>query len=239
MPPSWLTIIAWFSLGAGFVSAVAVLLDIYVRGQRQPMRVMETVWPITALYFGPLGWFAYLRLGRPKLPTGSDSGHDKPPEWEGAAISATHCGAGCALGDIIGEWVVFVGALTIAGLALWPEYLADFALAYIFGIAFQYFAIKPMSAISAGEALKLAIQSDTLTIIGFEVGMFGWMALVFFVLFTQPHLEPNHPAYWLMMQVAMVIGLLTSYPINVWLIRHGIKHAMHRPTLPPSKFTVA
>jgi uncharacterized protein DUF4396 len=232
MRPTWLTIVAWFSLGAGVSCAVAILFDIFARALRQPMRVMEAVWPITALYLGPFGWFVYSRLGRPKLITDSDSGQAELREWEGAAIFALHCGAGCALGDIIGEWAVFFRGLTIATAALWPEYVADFTLAYIFGIAFQYFAIKPMSGLSTREALRRAVKADTLTIIAFELGMFGWMALVFFVLFTHPHLEPNHPAYWLMMQVAMVIGLLTAYPVNVWLVRHGLKHGMDRPTLP-------
>ena len=37
------------------------------------------------------------------------------------------------------EWVLFVTGATIAGVELWPEYIADFALA--FGIALCYFAI--------------------------------------------------------------------------------------------------
>jgi Domain of unknown function (DUF4396) len=59
-------------------------------------------------------------------------------------ISDTHCGARCALGDLIGEWVVFAVGATIAGVALSPEYIADLALAFVFGIAFQYLAIVPM-----------------------------------------------------------------------------------------------
>jgi hypothetical protein len=67
MPPTWLTIIAWISIAAAFVSAAAILYDIYGRGLRQHVRVMEAVWPITALYLGPLGLLAYARIGRPRL----------------------------------------------------------------------------------------------------------------------------------------------------------------------------
>jgi len=28
------------------------------------------------------------------------------------------------------------------------------------------------------------------------------------------------------MQVGMILGFLTSYPANAWLIRHGIKEGM-------------
>jgi hypothetical protein len=231
-----LTIVAWISLAAGFSTAGVIVFDIYGRRLRQPMRVMEAVWPIIALFLGPLGWFAYARLGRPRN-TGS-SGRSEEAEfaaWQGVAVSATHCGAGCALGDIIAEWAVFGAALTIAGATIWPEYLIDFALAYVFGIAFQYFAIKPMNeSLSRRAALVRAIQADTFSIVAFELGMFGWMALVYFVLFTHPGLTTDHAAYWLMMQIAMVIGLVTTYPASVWLVRRGIKEPMERPLLTAS-----
>jgi Domain of unknown function (DUF4396) len=233
LPPGWLTIIAWISLVAAAVSAGAIVYDIYGRGVRQHVRVMEAVWPITALFLGPLGRLAYTRIGRPRVVSRAEPAYaQEPPEWHGVFISATHCGAGCALGDLIAEWVVFAAALTIAGVTLWPEYLIDFTLAYAFGIVFQYYAIKPMSDLSARQAIADAMKAETLSIIAFELGMFAWMALVYFVLFTDPHLNADHAAYWLMMQIAASIGLATSYPVNLWLVRRGIKHAMQRPTLP-------
>lgn len=233
MPPTWLTIIAWISIAAAFISAATILYDIYVRALRQHVRVMEAVWPLTALYLGPLGLLAYARIGRPRRPPTADPrGGEGEPDWHGVFISASHCGAGCALGDLIGEWAVFAGALTIAGVTLWPEYLIDFALAYGFGILFQYLAIRPMSDRSPRRAISDAIKAETLSIIAFELGMFAWMALVYFVFFTDPHLSPAHPAYWLTMQIAAAIGLAASYPVNIWLVRHGVKHAMERPTIP-------
>jgi Domain of unknown function (DUF4396) len=225
VPPTWLTVLAWISLAAGFSSAAAVLYDIYGRGLRQPMRVMEAVWPITALYLGLLGWFVYAWLGRPRLKRVGDE-----REWEGYAISGSHCGAGCALGDVIGEWAAFAGSLTIAGAALWSGYALDFAFGYVLGILFQYWAIKPMSHLSRRATLRDAIRADTLSVVAFEAGMFAFMALVYFAFFTHPHLGTDNAAYWLMMQIAMAIGLATTYPVQIWLIRRGIKHTMGRPT---------
>ena len=45
---------SWTALAVAFLSAGAVVYDIYGRGYRQQMRVMEAVWPVTALYAGPL-----------------------------------------------------------------------------------------------------------------------------------------------------------------------------------------
>lgn len=67
MPPGWLTIIARHSIAARLVSAAVILYDIYARGRRQPVRVIEAVWRTSALYTGPLGWFIYARLGRVRL----------------------------------------------------------------------------------------------------------------------------------------------------------------------------
>jgi hypothetical protein len=36
----------------------------------------------------------------------------------------------------------------------------------------------------------------------------------------------SNPVFWLMMQIAMIAGFLTSYPVNWWLIRKGIKETM-------------
>ncbi len=59
--PMWLTVVSWIFVGIALLCAVAILYDIYGRGYRQRVRVMEAVWPITALYLGPLGLWAYNR----------------------------------------------------------------------------------------------------------------------------------------------------------------------------------
>lgn len=239
MAPGWLGVLAWVTIASGFVTAAAIVYDMYGRGRRQAMRVMEAVWPITALYLGPLGWVAYARLGRPVPATPmphtpshhmSMQGEEPLPGWRGTIVTATHCGAGCALGDVIGEWLVFATAFTIAGTALWGEYIVDFAFGYAFGIGFQYWAIKPGSTLTPRAALLHAIEADTLSVIAFEAGMFAWMAFFQRALF--PQLMPNDPSYWLMMQIAMVIGLFATYPAQIVLINRGIKERMGRPVIP-------
>ena len=56
--------------------------------------------------------------------------------------------------------------------------------------------------------------------------MFGWMAVTQLVLFTQPHLTPDHASSWFLMEIGMTIGFATAYPVNVSLIRRGITEAM-------------
>lgn len=217
MPPTWLTIVAWISLGAAFLTAAAILVDIIARGRRQSMWIMEPVWAITALYLGPLTWPAYRRWGR----GGSEHG-----EAVSVGLGVSHCGAGCTLGDVIGAWLVFLAGWTLLGLALPAEYIVDFTLAFLLGIAFQYFSIAPMRGLGVSDGVKAALKADTLSLIAFEVGLFGWMAVMQLVLFTDPHLTPDHAAYWFLMQIGMALGFLTAVPVNVWLVRRGIKEPM-------------
>lgn len=39
-------------------------------------------------------------------------------------------------------------------------------------------------------------------------------------------LEPSMPEFWFMMQIAMLAGFATSYPVNWWLIATGVKERM-------------
>ncbi len=228
MPPAWLTILAWVALGLAFASAAIILVDIYGRGYRQHMKVMEIVWPVTALYFGPAAIAAYRAWGRPK--TGRwQAEHGDPPDKPGyatTAVGVSHCGAGCTLGDIIAEFAVFALGASIAGFALGAEYVGDYLLAIVLGIGFQYFAIAPMRGLGVRKGLVEAAKADVLSLSAFEIGLFGWMALMYFVFFPAPHVHPNAPVYWFLMQIGMVAGFSTAWPVNVWLIRRGIKEAM-------------
>jgi hypothetical protein len=230
VPPVWLTALAWTALAVASASAAAILVDIHGRGYRQPMRVMEAVWPITALYFGPVAVWGYRRFGRPSSARWlAEHGAGAPPDkpgWARVATGVSHCGAGCTLGDIIAALGVFALGATVGGAALWAEYIGDYILAVAFGLAFQYLAIAPMRGWSFRKGIVAAAKADILSLTAFEVGLFGWMALMAFVFFPDPHLHPDGPVYWFLMQIGMVLGFFTSWPANVWLIRRGIKEAM-------------
>jgi hypothetical protein len=53
------------------------------------------------------------------------------------------------------------------------------------------------------------------------------MAIFQLVLFTSPGLPTDGATFWFLMQVG--IGFVTTYPMNWWLIRHGIKDVMSNP----------
>lgn len=121
----------------------------------------------------------------------------------------------------------FAAGLQLLGFALPVEYPFDYVLALSWGILFQYYVIQPMRHLSVGEGLKLAAKADFLALSAFEIGLFGWMAIMQLVLFPAPHhLPTDTAAFWFLMQVGMLLGFITTYPVNWWLIRHGIKDIM-------------
>ncbi len=271
MAPAWLTAVAWLYLSVCFCCAGVIAYDIAFNHRRQPMGVMNFVFPITALYFGPFALALYWRWGRAdaqatasmpmsraavsqaavasagdmrthggqnayqEMPgaAGPDgAGQPVPPDerrpwWVTMAIEVSHCGSGCALGDVISEFAIFALGLTIAGLTLGAEYVGDYIFALAFGIIFQYFAIAPMRGLGLRDGLKAAAKADFISLTAFEIGLFGWMAIMTFVLFPAPHsLTPSSAAFWLLMQIGMIIGYFCSWPANVWLVNRGIKVPM-------------
>lgn len=129
-------------------------------------------------------------------------------------------------GDLIAEWVVFAAGLQLAGSTLPVEYPFDYVLALSWGSLFQYFVIAPMRHLAVGEGLKLIAKADFLALTAFEIGLFGWMAVMQLVLFPSPRLPTDSAAFWFLMQLGMLIGFVTSCPMNWWLIRHGIKEVI-------------
>ena len=60
----------------------------------------------------------------------------------------------------------------------------------------------------------------------YSVTNLSFVVITYFVLFPNPRLMPNQPLYWFMMQIGMVLGFFTSYPMNRVLIKWGTKEAM-------------
>lgn len=144
------------------------------------------------------------------------------PFWATVLIGVSHCGAGCVLGDLVGEWLVYGTNVMINGQNIWPALLIDYGFALLFGIVFQYFSIAPMSGQYGPKTLVRAAKADILSLTSFELGLFGWM-VAYQVGIWNYQLETNTWTYWWMMQVGMIFGFFTSAPVNWYLLKYGIK----------------
>ena len=227
MIPSWLHLLALAALLIGLACAVAIAIDVLRHPQH--MAIMNLVWPVTALYAGPIALWGYFRYGR-QSPVSMKT---DPPFAVSVGKGATHCGAGCTLGDIIAEWLgyffpaiaVWFGWQTLFADKIFAIWIVDFVFAFLIGIVFQYFAIVPMRGLSFGKGVIAALKADTLSLTAWQIGMYGFMAFAQFYLFGT-RLEVNKVEFWFVMQIAMLCGFITSYPVNWWLIEAGIKERM-------------
>ncbi|HTH60543.1 MAG TPA: DUF4396 domain-containing protein [Paraburkholderia sp.] len=231
--PPWLHALAIASVVLGVACAAAVTVDEIRHPQK--MTVMNFVWPLTAL-FGSLLWVAgYYAWGR-NAPAKTNTG-DKPSFAATVMKGTSHCGAGCTLGDIVVEWAAYL----FPAVAVWfgwhrlfdekmfAVWIPDFMLAFLLGILFQYFTIKPMRNVSPGEGLVAALKADVASITAWQIGMYGVMALIQLAWFRNAYggiASVASPEFWFAMQLAMLAGFATSYPVNWWLVRTGVKEKM-------------
>ncbi|SMF12241.1 protein of unknown function [Tistlia consotensis] len=244
MIPDWLHLLSIAALGLGLLCAAAVLVDVLRHPQH--MWIMGVVWPVVALFGTAIalwGYVAYGRLSTHRKMRRALQRDETPPNkagtpfWIMVAKGTSHCGAGCTLGDICAEWLAFAlpaVAVWLGWQSLFQEkmfavWILDFLFAYGFGVAFQYFTIAPMRGLGLWAGLAQAVKADTLSLTAWQVGMYGFMAVANFWIFRDllgATLEVASPEFWFMMQIAMLFGFATAYPVNWWLLRAGIKEEM-------------
>lgn len=172
--------------------------------------MMKVAWVLTVLYSGPLGLAIYYYSGRGQIRQDS--------LWRRSFRSVAHCYSGCGLGEIIGV-LFMVGVLALSG---WPVNLVTFALAYLIGFAFT---LGPL--VQSGEALAVALKdsvlAETLSITAMEASALGvntWLG---------GGARLGDPHFWGALVISLSAGLLVAYPVNVLLIRFGVKQGMHDP----------
>lgn len=243
-----LNLIAVFLVCSGIGIAVHIAIDLTHRPQS--MKIMNAVWILTALWGSYLALWAYNKFGQAASMKEENAGMKmenagikmdmsgmdkmdmsgmegmKRPHWQSVTLSALHCGAGCTLADTIGEWFTNYVPVTVAGSQLLGNWVLDFILALIIGIYFQFYAIREMEKISVGNALTRAFKADFFSLLSWQIGMYGWMAIVSFVLFVNEPLPKDTWMFWFMMQLAMLFGFLCAYPMNALLIKLGVKKGM-------------
>lgn len=153
-------------------------------------------------------------------------------------VGTSHCGAGCSLADLLVEWLLFAfPAVAVVGGWHWlftdhlfAGWVVSYVVALMIGIGFQYAAIAPMNPQrSVGRNIWMAAKADVLSLSAWQIGMYGGMAIGQLWLFPTlwgGTVATDTPVFWLMMQIAMLFGFCTAYPVNWLLIKTGVKERM-------------
>ena len=198
---------AWVVLVA--VSLAVLAWDVHERNS-EIAPLMKLVWGLTVLYSGPLGLAVYHYAGRTQIP------HDSL--WRKGFRSVAHCYSGCGAGEVIGVTI----AAGILALGTAPTIAITFGCAYVLGYSLT---VGPLMQEGVGfrEAMTDALYSETPSITVMEVAAIGtdvWLA-------GEAHI--GEVLFWSGLIFSLTVGLLVAYPVNVALIRGGVKSGMQNP----------
>ncbi len=202
----------WFLSAWGVLAlvAVAVLVRDLARNNPQTPGLMKWVWGFTVAYSGPIGLAIYFYAGRRQIPRDS--------LWRRSFRSVAHCYSGCGAGEIVGV-LITVGLL---GLGNWWVAGVTFVLAYIMGFVLT---VGPMmqEGVPFRQAMWDAVVSETASITVMEIVALAvdlWLAR---------NANLGDRIFWASLVVSLTAGLAAAYPVNVLLIRFGVKEGMGNP----------
>src|SRR5699024_1447047 len=165
-----LNVIAWVALIIGLISSLIIIFDIIKHPQQ--MFIMNLVWPINGRFLGSIVIWTYFKWGRIKAKSIENT--DSWGNFDKVFVSRSQCSDRSTAGDDLGIPIIVLTSLSITCSTLLTHYTVEFILDYTFMIIFQFYAIYPMDkSVGIKKALKSAIKADTLSLIAFEVGMFG------------------------------------------------------------------
>ncbi len=206
-------LLVWYVLTLG-----AVIFILWDQAVNTPsVGVMKLAWVLVILYTGPIGLFVYLLACRQHLP----GSHDAfiAAHWKQTIGSMAHCLAGDATGIILSAIIVYHFKLP-NGIDLVIEYLSAFVVGLL---VFQALFMKSMFG-SYWTAVRKTFFSETVSMNMVMVGMIPTMVILMRVVPEGDN--PWNAAFWGVMSAATIIGGITTYPINSWLVAKGYKHGM-------------
>jgi hypothetical protein len=136
--------------------------------------------------------------------------------WSVAVSATVHCLTGCAIGEITGN---------VVGSGLnwnpWPTELLAIALAFLFGYSLTMRSLLAHS-LGFGQAFRLALASDTLSIATMEI-------VDTIIMLTVPGAlaaGPTTALFWVSLISSLVVAFVAAVPVNQYLIQRGKGHAV-------------
>ncbi len=203
----------WFLLVG--LSLLYVLYDALLR---LPVSwVQKLAWILVVAYTGPLGLLMYVLSCRSPGPGRHDA--YTRATWKQSVNSEMHCLAGDATGILLAA--VIVSAFGFPnGIDLVIEYVTAYA------VGLFLFQAMMMAGMYQGNYLLAVRKTIFAETVSMNMVMFGMIpAMVLLNHYLMPGVEgPLTAKFWFVMSMATVVGGVTAYPINYYLVRKGLKH---------------
>ena len=214
---AWIDVVllVWFALTAA--SVIYVAWDAYFHNPE--LTVMKWGWLLVTLYTGPLGAGLYvLSCQEPRPGT-----HEEfvKPLWKQSVGSTIHCMAGDATGIIVAATIT-----ALLGFPMGVDLVVEYAAGFAFGLLiFQALFMKDMMGGSYMKALRMSILPEWLSMNMVMAGMIPVMVALMMGRDMRA-MHPSNLVYWGAMSAGVIVGFVTAYPVNWWLVAKGLKHGM-------------
>ena len=216
-PLAWIDVVllGWFLLT--LLSVTYVAWDC-IRNNPE-LTVMKWGWVLVTLYMGPVALVLYILTCKEPAP-GTHEEFVKPL-WKQAVGSTIHCVAGDATGIIVAATVT-----ALLGLPMWLDLIVEYVAGFAFGLLiFQSLFMKDMMGGSYVKAVRHSFLPEWLSMNLMMTGMFPTMVILMMGSDMRA-MVPTELTFWGAMSAAVIVGSLTAYPMNVWLVKVGMKHGM-------------
>jgi Domain of unknown function (DUF4396) len=206
-------LLLWFLLTAA--ALLFVTIDIRTTPESP---TLKWGFVLVTAYTGVIGAFLYVLGCREPLP----GLHERyvATRWRQALGSTMHCVAGDGVGILAGA--VLASALGLGGLA---EVILEYVLGFAFGWAiFQALFMRDM----AGGSYRLSLARTFVPeLLSMNLLMAGMIPTVM-ILRTRvaSAADPTGPTFWFVMSMGLLVGFITAYPMNWWLVAYHLKHGM-------------
>ena len=180
--------------------------------------VMKRGWVLVTAFTGTIG--LALHILNCKEPAPGTHEEFVRPLWKQGLGSATHCVAGDAVG------IVTAAAVTgTLHLPMWLHVTVEYACGFTFELlVFRALFMKDMMGGSYPGAVRMSLVPEWLSMNLVMAGMLPVMVI------ARSHdtaaMEATSIRFWGAMSLAVLIGRVAAYPVNVWLVAKGLKHGM-------------
>jgi FtsP/CotA-like multicopper oxidase with cupredoxin domain len=205
----------WFVLAA--LSTAYVTWDQF-RNNPEPV-VMKWGFILVTLYMGPLGLLIYVLADKEPRP-GEHEAFTKPL-WKQGVGSTIHCVAGDATG------IILAAAITAAlGLPMWIDLIVEYVAGFAFGLfIFQSLFMKSMMGGTYWENVRKSFMPEFISMNFMMAGMAPVMSFLMMGSDMRA-MEPTELLFWGVMSFGVIVGFITAYPANVWMVARGLKHGL-------------
>ena len=172
---------------------------------------------LVTAYTGVIGAFLYVLGCREPLP----GLHERyvAARWRQALGSTMHCVAGDGVGILAGAALAPV--LGLGGLA---EVILEYILGFAFGwTIFQALFMRDVGG-AYGRALARTFVPELLSMNLLMAGMAPTATILGTRIASAD--DATTPSFWFVMSMGLLVGFITAYPINWWMVTYHLKHGM-------------